>query len=186
MTSERLNEILSTNFNSLYEKRESEFGSEGMRILERVLINNVLNSKRSAMNIIYKRTGEKTATNQLFEEIMPEIQGNLARSIFHMAIRREPAPVPPVTFPPRAIASTSGTATAGIKQSPNRQTAAQSQFAHVPQSPMAKVAAGSPGGVSKQTTRVAGKKVGRNDPCPCGSGRNISIAAESNRRVGEA
>ena len=37
-------------------------------------------------------------------------------------------------------------------------------------SPMARVAAGSTGS-KKQQQRVAGKKVGRNDPCPCGSGK---------------
>jgi preprotein translocase subunit SecA len=37
---------------------------------------------------------------------------------------------------------------------------------------MAKVAAASRGSTDvKQPTKVAGKKVGRNDPCPCGSGK---------------
>ena len=35
---------------------------------------------------------------------------------------------------------------------------------------MAKVAAGV-GAVKKPANRVAGQKVGRNDPCPCGSGK---------------
>jgi len=38
-------------------------------------------------------------------------------------------------------------------------------------SPMAQVAAGRAGGDQKQPLKVAGKKVGRNDPCPCGSGK---------------
>jgi preprotein translocase subunit SecA len=38
-------------------------------------------------------------------------------------------------------------------------------------SPMAQVAAGRAGGATKQPLKVAGKKVGRNDPCPCGSGK---------------
>jgi len=37
-------------------------------------------------------------------------------------------------------------------------------------SPMAKVAANR-GGTSKQRAKVGGKKIGRNDPCPCGSGK---------------
>ena len=38
---------------------------------------------------------------------------------------------------------------------------------------MAKVAAraGGTGNTKAQPQRVAGKKVGRNDPCPCGSGK---------------
>ena len=38
-------------------------------------------------------------------------------------------------------------------------------------SPMAQVAAGKTGGATKQPLKVSGKKVGRNDPCPCGSGK---------------
>jgi preprotein translocase subunit SecA len=38
-------------------------------------------------------------------------------------------------------------------------------------SPMAQVAAGQTGSSKKQRPRVAGRKVGRNEPCPCGSGK---------------
>ena len=36
---------------------------------------------------------------------------------------------------------------------------------------MAQVAAGGADGARKQPLKTAGKKVGRNDPCPCGSGK---------------
>jgi len=39
-----------------------------------------------------------------------------------------------------------------------------------PESPMARVADGAQSSVKKKAA-VAGKKVGRNDPCPCGSGK---------------
>jgi len=42
--------------------------------------------------------------------------------------------------------------------------------ARQPESPMAKVAAVSQSS-SKPQRAVAGKKIGRNDPCPCGSGK---------------
>ena len=38
-------------------------------------------------------------------------------------------------------------------------------------SPMAQVASGRADNTKKQSLKVAGKKVGRNDPCPCGSGK---------------
>jgi preprotein translocase subunit SecA len=122
----------------------------------------------------------KTRGHEMFQELLGGIQGDMARTIFHMAIRREPVPTPGATAAsaPRApIASTSGTATSGgqtaptIKQAPSRQITPPSQFAHVPQSPMAKIAAQRPGAVSKPVAKVAGAKVGRNDPCPCGSGK---------------
>jgi preprotein translocase subunit SecA len=38
-------------------------------------------------------------------------------------------------------------------------------------SPMAQVAAGTAGGDRTQPPRAGGKRIGRNDPCPCGSGK---------------
>jgi preprotein translocase subunit SecA len=44
--------------------------------------------------------------------------------------------------------------------------------ARAPESPMAKAGLGSKGNSKpKAAAAVAGKKVGRNDPCPCGSGK---------------
>jgi preprotein translocase subunit SecA len=40
-----------------------------------------------------------------------------------------------------------------------------------PPSPMAQVASRGTARPSKQPVKVAGTKVGRNDPCPCGSGK---------------
>jgi preprotein translocase subunit SecA len=38
-------------------------------------------------------------------------------------------------------------------------------------SPMAKVANSTRGDIGKQAEKIEGKKIGRNDPCPCGSGK---------------
>jgi preprotein translocase subunit SecA len=44
--------------------------------------------------------------------------------------------------------------------------------AKAPESPMAKAGLGSKGNSKpRQAAAVAGKKIGRNDPCPCGSGK---------------
>ena len=48
-------------------------------------------------------------------------------------------------------------------------------------SPMAKVAAASRGGSpTKQAEKIEGKKVGRNDPCPCGSGKKYKHCCGQN------
>ena len=59
------------------------------------------------------------------------------------------------------------------KNPPPKQTA----------SPMAKVANASRGGAaaSKVTEKVEGKKVGRNDPCPCGSGKKYKHCCGANQ-----
>ena len=48
---------------------------------------------------------------------------------------------------------------------------ARQQTSPPAQSPMAKAAAATIGTATKQKQKVAGKKVGRNDLCPCGSGK---------------
>jgi preprotein translocase subunit SecA len=184
MKPSEIEDTLCQSAEALYNKREAEFGVDAMRIMERLVMlrtmDNLWIEHLTAMEGMREGVGleavaqhdplvtYKTRGHEMFEELMAGIQGDLARTIFHMAIRREPAPVSSV--PARSVASTTGTTTAGVKTAPSRQVV-PSPLAHVPQSPMAKVMANNPGSVSSQPVKVAGKKVGRNDPCPCGSGK---------------
>jgi preprotein translocase subunit SecA len=184
MKPSEIEDTLCQSAETLYNKREAEFGVDAMRILERLVMLRTMDSlwieHLTAMEGMREGVGleavaqhdplvtYKTRGHEMFEELMAGIQGDLARTIFHMAIRREPAPVSSV--PARPVASTTGTTTAGVKTAPSRQVV-PSPLAHVPQSPMAKVIVNNPGSVSSQPVKVAGKKVGRNDPCPCGSGK---------------
>jgi preprotein translocase subunit SecA len=115
----------------LYNQREQEMGPVNMRLAERVVMLRVIDrlwmEHLTAMEhmrhgiglraagqqqplVVYKREG-----HALFEALLASIQHDVAHTIFHVGISKEP---------PRA----------------------------------------------KQAV-VAGKKVGRNDPCPCGSGK---------------
>ena len=135
----------------LYEKRETELGSESMRILERLLMLRVIDqywvehltnmdNMRQGVGLhavaqrdplaVYKNEG-----HELFQNMMDGVRHDLVHNIFNLNITRGPAP---------------------------KQTA----------SPMAKVANATRGGdAKKQAEKVEGKKIGRNDPCPCGSGK---------------
>jgi preprotein translocase subunit SecA len=184
MTPGEIEDTLSKSAEELYNKREKDFGPDAMRILERLVMLRTIDTlwieHLTAMEGMREGVGleavaqhdplvtYKTRGHEMFEELMSGIQGDLARTIFHMAIKREPAPVSSV--PARSVASTTGTTTAGVKTAPSRQVV-PSPLAHVPQSPMAKIMANNPRSVTSQPSRVAGKKVGRNDPCPCGSGK---------------
>ncbi len=195
---EEIADTLAGSAENLYNKREAEFGADAMRILERLVMlrtmDNLWIEHLTAMEGMREGIGleaiaqrdplvtYKTRGHEMFEELMSGIQGDLARTIFHMAIRREPAPAPnrPATAaasgaaqPSQTATATTGTATTGVTTSrpaPVRQVAPPSPLAHVPQSPMAK-AVTRPNNLPAQPTKVAGKKVGRNDPCPCGSGK---------------
>jgi len=139
---------------ALYEKRETELGAEGMRVLERILMLRIIDeywidnltsmdnmrqgiglqalgatNEKGALHL-YKKEG-----NNIFDGMMEGVRHDLVHNIFNLNVTKGPPP---------------------------KQTA----------SPMAKVAnATRGGGNGKQADKIEGKKIGRNDPCPCGSGK---------------
>jgi preprotein translocase subunit SecA len=135
---------------SLYEQREQEMGAEKMRLLERLVMLQIIDRlwlehlttmdqerlqagwqtlRQMKSADAYKRSGYEK-----FQVLLETIQHDVANTIFHVAfVQRD---------------------------------------AKAPESPMAKAGLGSKGSSKpKAAAAVAGKKVGRNDPCPCGSGK---------------
>jgi preprotein translocase subunit SecA len=124
-------EKLSDYAGELYNQREQEMGPDNMRIVERVVMLRVIDSlwmeHLTAMEHMRQGIGLRAAAQQdplvvykreghvLFDALLSSIQHDVAHSIYHVGITKEP---------PR-----------------------------------------------KKTPVVAGKKIGRNDPCPCGSGK---------------
>ncbi|MBI2303430.1 MAG: preprotein translocase subunit SecA [Chloroflexi bacterium] len=129
-----------------YEEKETEVGAENMRVLERLLMLQVIDGRwvehltmmdnmREGIGlqaygqtdplVAYKRQG-----HLMFQELQETIQRDIVHTIFHVTIAREAAPRPKTAV------------------SYNR----------------------SQGNGARELAR-AGKKVGRNDPCPCGSGK---------------
>jgi preprotein translocase subunit SecA len=135
---------------ALYEQRETDLGPEKSRLLERLVMLQVIDrlwvehltameqmrlqagwqTLRQVRSVdAYKRTGYEQ-----FQTLLETIQHEVANVIFHVGIaqRGEKAPV----------------------------------------SPMAEAGVGSKGDTKPRApARAHGKKVGRNDPCPCGSGK---------------
>jgi preprotein translocase subunit SecA len=136
MRPEQIEEYLIEYAGQLYEQREKEFGSEQMRLLERLImlstIDNLWKEHLTAMDNLRERAGlqsvrqidplviYKKEGHALFESLLANIRYDLVHTIYRASI---------------------------TKRDDQAQKKAQKKM--VP----------------------AGKKVGRNDPCPCGSGK---------------
>ncbi len=147
----------------LYEQREKEFGAESMRLLERVVMLRVIDSlwveHLTAMDQMRLEASWQTLRQvravdayksqgyRQFQTLLDTIQHDVAHTIYHVSIKRQEAPPPtprPATQPAPVTTPAAAQTAAGV--------------------------ASSSGKVSKRL-KAGGKKVGRNDPCPCGSGK---------------
>ena len=133
-----------------YEQRETEMGPDKMRMLERLVMLQIIDrlwvEHLTAMDEERRQAGWQTLRQvksadaykrsgfEKFEELKEAIRHDVARSMFRVRIEQREAPKV--------------------------------------ESPMSKVVAGTQ---SQKTPKaaVSGKKVGRNDPCPCGSGKKF-------------
>ncbi|MBN1370043.1 MAG: preprotein translocase subunit SecA, partial [Dehalococcoidaceae bacterium] len=162
MEPKQVEQALIAHAGRMYEIREREFGDEKMRLLERVLLLKTIDTLwvEHLTNMEYMRlqagwqTLQQTRAadaykNQGFKQfqlLLETIRHDVAHAIFRMAIVKpgERQPAPP----------------SGLR-------------AFRPEMPGAAVLTGT-GAAGKPAVPAAkpgGKKVGRNAPCPCGSGR---------------
>jgi preprotein translocase subunit SecA len=133
---------------TLYEDREKDIGADQMRILERLVMLQIIDrlwvEHLTAMEHMRLQAGwagmrqtrsvdaYKSSGYAQFQTLLETIRHDVAHTVFHVNIKKQDAPKP--------------------------------------ESPMAKAVARSGNG-SKQKKAAGGKKIGRNDPCPCGSGK---------------
>jgi preprotein translocase subunit SecA len=136
---------------ALYEKRETELGAEGMRALERILMLRVIDTywveHLTNMDNMRQGVGLHAVAQRdplaVYKNEGHELFDGMMEGVRHDLVHN--------------IFNLNVT-----KGPPPKQTA----------SPMAKVANATRGGdIGKQAAKVEGKKIGRNDPCPCGSGK---------------
>ncbi|MBI2328339.1 MAG: preprotein translocase subunit SecA [Chloroflexi bacterium] len=134
---------------ALYQQREEELGAGNMRMLERLVMLQTIDSlwveHLTTMEDMRQQAGwqslrqmkavdaYKSQGYEQFQVLLDTIRHDVAHAIYHVGLARREAPRPAPSV-------------------------------------MAQVAAASAGG-QKQTLKVAGRKIGRNDPCPCGSGK---------------
>jgi preprotein translocase subunit SecA len=136
---------------ALYDKREAELTPENMRILERLLMLRIIDNywveHLTNMDNMRQGVGLHAVAQrdplQVYKKEGLELFDDMMDGIRHDMVHN--------IF---NMNITKGTP-------PPKQTA----------SPMAKAAKASGGDMGKGAEKVDGKKVGRNDPCPCGSGK---------------
>ncbi len=143
---DRLVELAET----LYEEREKELGSDNMRVLERLVMLRTIDSlwveHLTAMENMRQEAGWQ-ALRQVRAVDAYKSEGYKQFQVLLSTIQHD------VVHTIYHV---------GIIRKEASQPAP---------SPMTQVVAGSTGGDRKQPLKEAGRKVGRNDPCPCGSGK---------------
>jgi len=149
MKPEQIEEGLSEAAGVLYDEREKEMGPENMRVLERLImlrtIDNLWVEHLTAMEHLRQEAGWQTL-RQVRAVDAYKTEGFKQFQILQDTIRHDVV---------HTIYHVGITRQEAPKPAP---------------SPMAQVATGSTGS-RKQLLKVSGRKVGRNDPCPCGSGK---------------
>ncbi len=152
-----------------YEEKEKELGAEKMRTLERLLLLGTIDRlwvyHLTALEEMREGIGLtgyggrdplvefKHEAHDMWQQLKDHIRQNVVRRIFHVTLAPQSVPTPQ---PPRRVQE-SGPA----KETPTPSRAAARA-----------AAAGQTVNLSAPAaTATANRKVGRNDPCPCGSGR---------------
>jgi len=161
MSRAEVEELLLGQADAAYEQRETELGSESMRVVERLVMLRAIDvhwvEHLTAMEnmrqgigleavgqrdplVMYRRQGA-----EMFMETQERIARDIVRTIYHVQLQTPGQPPAQQAAPQRQSAA-----------APARQAA---------RAPAGVAAAPRPGGP------MAVRKVGRNDPCPCGSGK---------------
>ncbi|NMB42398.1 MAG: preprotein translocase subunit SecA [Firmicutes bacterium] len=156
---EELTEQLFEAASNFYDEREKEIGSEVMRELERVVLLRTVDSKwmehidamHDLRQGVYLRAfGQqdplleyKYEAYEMFQEMVGSIQENVVRLLFRLKV--DQAPERKRTATPAVTITSEGR---GALEEARKKTASP-----------------------PKRTPVTVKKVGRNEPCPCGSGK---------------
>jgi preprotein translocase subunit SecA len=173
----------------LYDAKEKQLGADAMRYHERMIMLSVLDTqwKDHLLSMDHLKEGinlrgygqhdplveYKRESFDMFEAMMQRSREDAVRYLFHMQIvdgpaatqQQEPTAVPAgdeaqqPALPPRKRASTSMDDLEAQFQRRKKKELEQARMA------------GSNGSTAPQQVVRGGDKVGRNDPCPCGSGK---------------
>ncbi len=163
-TSEQIEETVWEKLKAKYAEKESQIGAEAMRTYERIIMLNIIDAqwKDHLLSIDHLKQGiglvgygqkdplveYKKQSFDLFQEMLDRIDTTTIRSLFNLQVVTEEPPE-------------------RLQQRRPLRRPSQLQFTGPNQGA---AAAGEEAGKVKTITRDQ-PKVGRNDPCPCGSGK---------------
>src|ERR1700682_1391311 len=95
----------------------------------------------------------------MFDELQSRVRADVVNAIYHLQMRQQAPPPPPPTqaaFATQKDGSSNGADGTNGAHGTARRRAGRTA-----------------GATATQATRVPAGKVGRNDPCPCGSGKKF-------------
>ena len=190
---DEITRVLTEDAVAAYEKREEELGDELMRYLERQILLQIIDNRwrEHLYEMDYLREGihlrgfaqidplvaYKNEGFSMFQELMNSIWEEFTRVIFHIEVTIEPADLEPES----AAQPSELNYTGGGPEQPSAMNeasqAAMSQGAAPAAGAAAVGTAAAPGGngASSENPETVVKtdrdKIGRNDPCWCGSGK---------------
>jgi preprotein translocase subunit SecA len=202
LTHDALSDAAAEAVNARYAEKETQFGADLMRWLERRIILDVVDSqwKDHLLSLDHLKEGIglrgygqkdplvefKKEAFTLFEDMMARIDNETVRYLFHIQVQQgeppqqmEQRPEPP--RPPRqdarsAMASAAARASLGDSESQNStpqylpSVAREIERKQARQQRDLQYQTGPAQAEAPKPVRAAAK-VGRNDPCPCGSGK---------------
>jgi preprotein translocase subunit SecA len=202
LTHDALSDAAAEAVNTRYAEKETQFGADLMRWLERRIILDVVDSqwKDHLLSLDHLKEGIglrgygqkdplvefKKEAFTLFEDMMARIDNETVRYLFHIQVQQgeppqqlEQRPEPP--RPPRqdarsAMASAAARASSGDSDSQNStpqhlpSVAREIERKQARQQRDLQYQTGAAQAEAPKPVRAAAK-VGRNDPCPCGSGK---------------
>jgi preprotein translocase subunit SecA len=163
-TSEEIQATIWEKLKAHYAAKEEQIGSEAMRTYERIIMLNIIDAqwKDHLLSLDHLKQGiglvgygqkdplveYKKQSFDLFQAMLDRIDTNTIRSLFNLQVVAEQAPEQ-------------------LQQQRRRRTPSSMTFTGPNQTA---AAAGTEDGKIRTVTRDQ-PKVGRNDPCPCGSGK---------------
>jgi preprotein translocase subunit SecA len=185
---QELGDAIFEKLRTIYDGKENQLGADAMRYHERMIMLSVLDTqwKDHLLNMDHLKEGiglrgygqhdplveYKRESFDMFEAMMQRFQEDTARYLFHMQIMEAPSPRPAAV-----AANPDGDQQEAPAQPPRRRAStsvddieAQFQRRKKRELEQARMAGGN-GSSSPQQVVRGQAKVGRNDPCPCGSGK---------------
>ncbi|MBW3537977.1 preprotein translocase subunit SecA [Candidatus Parcubacteria bacterium] len=173
-------DLLSARAEAVYDERVAQFGEDGMRLIERLtylrVLDNLWIEHLDAMDNLRSGIGlraigqrdplveYKSEGFRMFKNLIAVLEAEIASTIFKMSISRvEEAPVETALTRAAEKAALSAPGQEPAQQRPVRRRQPVAVGAAAGQT------AG--GGSATDGSLPHTRKVGRNDPCPCGSGK---------------
>ncbi len=188
MSRDELKEHLEKLAEDIYKQREAMFSEPVMRELEKVVMLRIVDNKwmehldhmdmlREGINL--RAYGQRAPLVEykiealaMFEEMEGAIQDQIATTMYHVAVVQQ-APQEDEESEPPQIESKEAEAAIRREQAKVEDRLQTARASHGEDS--------SPAESRKRPKTADGKKIGRNDPCPCGSGKKYKNCCGRNK-----